>query len=462
MPAPAFGARTGLSRNRFDDLWSNLVFSRQPAGGPAEGAGGTEQFRWALVNDFVEGINQHRAAHVTPRDTLCVNESISKWYGQGGHWISIGLPMYVAIDRKPENRCEIQNSACGRSGIMLRLKIVTTATDHKANLSAAEQGLLHGTAVLKRLVAPWAGSGRVVCANSYLASVEAAETLRASGLRFIGVVKTAHRRFPMASLASRELRSRGDHASMVHVDSTGTPDMMAVLWLDRDRRYFVATAGSTQPGTPSERLRWREMPGGAQHVAVTVPQPEVAEIYYSCAAKIDQHNRCRQDDLRLEHKFGTHDWSLRVNLSLLGMCFVDAWLLHTGARGPAATLKQATFYEELATGLIDNTFDIVGPRSRGEPAVAAAADQPPTVYGVGTHLAPTTKRRKFTTDGPSSHQSQRDCRVCKKDRSSLVCSTCREITRGREVFVCAPRTGRSCFALYMRAVHDMEIGLGVG
>jgi len=45
MSAPAFGARTGLSRNRFDDLWSNLVFSRQPAGGPAEGAGGTVQFR---------------------------------------------------------------------------------------------------------------------------------------------------------------------------------------------------------------------------------------------------------------------------------------------------------------------------------------------------------------------------------------------------------------------------------
>ena len=374
----------------------------------------------------MEGINQHRAAHVTPGDTQCVDESISKWYGQGGHWISIGLPMYVAIDRKPENGCEIQNAACGWSGIMMRLKIVTTATDHKANISAAEQRLFHGTAVLQRLVAPWAGSGRVVCADSYFSSVEAAETLRASGLRFIGVVKTAHRRIFMASLASRELRSRGDHASMVHVDSTGTPDMMAVLWLDRDRRYFVATAGSTQPGTPCERLRWREMPGGAQRVAVTVPQPEVAEIYYSCAAKIDQHNRCRQDDLRLEHKFGTHDWYLRVNLSLLGMCFVDAWLLHTGARGTAATLKQATFYEELATGLIDNTFDIVGPSSRGEPAAAAAADQPPTVYGVGTHLAPKTKRRKSTTDGPSSHLAQRDCRVCKKDRSSLVFSTCRE------------------------------------
>ena len=49
---------------------------------------------------------------------------MSRWYGQGGHWINHGLPQYVAIDRKPENGCEIQNAACGRSGVMLRLKLV--------------------------------------------------------------------------------------------------------------------------------------------------------------------------------------------------------------------------------------------------------------------------------------------------------------------------------------------------
>jgi len=107
--------------------------------------------------------------------------------------------------------------------------------------------------------------------------VEAAEALRTSGLRFIGVVKTAHRRFPMESLSGRELGARGDHVTMAHVDETGTPDMMAVLWVDRIRRCFVATAGSTRPGKPCERLRWRETPAGAQRVAVTVPQPEVAE-----------------------------------------------------------------------------------------------------------------------------------------------------------------------------------------
>ena len=41
----------------------------------------------------------------------------------------MGLSMYVAIDKKPENSCEIQNSACGRSVIMLRLRLVKTAEE---------------------------------------------------------------------------------------------------------------------------------------------------------------------------------------------------------------------------------------------------------------------------------------------------------------------------------------------
>jgi hypothetical protein len=37
--------------------------------------------------------------------------------------------MYVAIDRKPENGCEIQSAACGQSGIMIRLTLVKIADE---------------------------------------------------------------------------------------------------------------------------------------------------------------------------------------------------------------------------------------------------------------------------------------------------------------------------------------------
>jgi hypothetical protein len=67
----------------------------------------------------------------------------------------------------------------------------------------------------------------------------------------------------------------------------------------------------------------------------------------------------------LERKYVTHDWSMRVNLSLLDMCIVDAWLLHSAPRSAARTMLQHQFYEQLALELIDNTFDYVGLRRRG-------------------------------------------------------------------------------------------------
>jgi Transposase IS4 len=81
---------------------------------------------------------------------------------------------------------------------MLRLQLVTTA-DHEATRAVeSEVGLNDGTVVLERLVKPWYGKGdRIVCADSYFASVEAALYLKARGLRFIGVLKTATSRYPM-------------------------------------------------------------------------------------------------------------------------------------------------------------------------------------------------------------------------------------------------------------------------
>jgi hypothetical protein len=111
-----------MSKHRFDDLFRAVRWSNQP---PAPGdAKSSEQYRWKLVDDFVTNFKDHRANYFSLSDCICVDESMSRWYGQGGHWINHGLPQYEAIDGKLENGCEIQNAACGRSGVMLRLKLV--------------------------------------------------------------------------------------------------------------------------------------------------------------------------------------------------------------------------------------------------------------------------------------------------------------------------------------------------
>ena len=56
--------------------------------------------------------------------------------------------MYVTMYRKPENGAEIQNSACGWSGIMMRLSIVKSENNEE-NQQDDEYNLPHGTKLLK-------------------------------------------------------------------------------------------------------------------------------------------------------------------------------------------------------------------------------------------------------------------------------------------------------------------------
>lgn len=146
---------------RFDDLFSHLIFSSQP---PSQSGMTSVEYRWALVNDFVAAFNAHRERKVEPSELLCVDESIVRWYGLGCDWIDIGLPHYVSIDRKPEAGCEIHNIACGRSGIMLRLELVMAAEDKSKR--EFEETHSHGSAVLMRLLETW--KGKDFHADSYL------------------------------------------------------------------------------------------------------------------------------------------------------------------------------------------------------------------------------------------------------------------------------------------------------
>lgn len=129
IPPPSFG-KTGMSRNRFHDIFHFLKWSEQPAERPEDMS--HERYRWCLVQDFVDRVNEHRSTHFYPSDIICVDESISRWYGLGGSWINTGLPMYVAMDRKPEAGCEIQDSCCGKSQIIMRLKLVKSAAEEEA------------------------------------------------------------------------------------------------------------------------------------------------------------------------------------------------------------------------------------------------------------------------------------------------------------------------------------------
>jgi Transposase IS4 len=132
--SPQFG-QTGMSRDRYDHITKHMKYSFQPT--HCEPGMSQEAYRWMLVQDFITRFNEHRRTHYSPTKVICVDESMSRWYGLGGHWINMGLPMYVAIDRKPDNGCEIQNCCDGLTGIMMQLKLVKSAVQEA--LEATQQ-----------------------------------------------------------------------------------------------------------------------------------------------------------------------------------------------------------------------------------------------------------------------------------------------------------------------------------
>jgi hypothetical protein len=84
-----------------------------------------------------------------------------RWYENGGDWINLGIPQYIAIDRKPENGGEIQDASCGKSGIILQLKVVSGAAVDCENHDS-EKEPLHGAKVMYDLVSPWRNAS-VLC-----------------------------------------------------------------------------------------------------------------------------------------------------------------------------------------------------------------------------------------------------------------------------------------------------------
>jgi hypothetical protein len=280
------------------------------------------------------------------------------------------------------------------------------------------------------------------------------------------VVKTATKRFPLKHLSGLELRDRGDCVGLVSKGIDGQPSLLAFVWMDRNRRYFIATGSCLQAGKTYSRNRWRqedeEQDAPPNRVELFVPQPEAAEVYYSTCGLIDQHNRSRQDTLMLERKVKTHDWAKRVNMSLFAMIVVDTYLVYSQSTESEKTQKD--FYNDLAEDLIDNNFDgaaaggrrssrentlvLVGPN----PAVSRTTVAPRS--GIDAHLNQQRGRERAKT---KLLTVQGNCRMCSK-RTTHTCSECKDDDakiNDPEPWICNTKKGSMCFATHLRDVHGI-------
>ena len=64
-------------------------------------------------------------------------------------------------------------------------------------------------------------------------------------------------------------------------------------------------------------------------VELYLPRPVSEDMYYETYISVEQRNRRRCDDLKLENKLGTHSWDKRVNLIFYGVSDVETYNFST-------------------------------------------------------------------------------------------------------------------------------------
>lgn len=81
------------------------------------------------------------------------------------------------------------------------------------------------------------------------------------GLRFTGVLKTATKGFPQSYLASQRMNGRGASKTLLSdvVSNNGEEyRVMATVWVNRKRHYFISSARSSVNASLQERIIWRQ------------------------------------------------------------------------------------------------------------------------------------------------------------------------------------------------------------
>jgi len=326
--------------------------------------------------------------------------------------------------------------------------------------------------VLADLIEPWLNTGRTAVADSHFASTQSAVHLCQLGFRFIGIVKTATKGYPMQHLGRVVLPgNRGDRRGLVSVDRQTGCQLLAFVWCDRDRRYFISTCSSLADGSIINRFRWRQVDqtdnANPNRVNLTIPQPKAAEIYYSGCSSIDRHNRSRQSGLNLEKKVKVLQWNKRINTSIFAMVGpVDAWYLWRGITegrsnaGVTHYINERVFFECLIEQLIDNDYDSSSPSTRhkrstdAEMLLQLQAD--PLSIPSTSQLIGVTPTKRFKAAN-TNHRLQGRCLVC-RGVATTVCRDCQQDGpfSKHQHWIC-DKPGKVCMDKHTLACHPTMV-----
>ena len=318
--------------------------------------------RWSSVRDFFNGFNDRRCSMTEPSEHLTIDESMSmnRTNRTIKNSVPSGLPHQTKIARKPEGvGSEIRCLVDGQSQIMLRLEIQESKEEMATKPFFRDIGKASTAGVL-RLTEPWFNSGRTVYGDSAFGSVLTASKLREHGLHFFGLVKTAHREFPLNYFKSLGIPARSGESRYLTAMKNDFP-LIAAAWFDKKTKFFIATAGTNGAAPPHNRTRYRLLPdGNSEKIVKSTPMSSIPYEYFSFSQKVDVHNHRRQGILAMERVIHTQNWAFRLICTVLGMIMVDAYMIYKYENeeniGLGSILSFIDFVAHVSGELVKNTL----------------------------------------------------------------------------------------------------------
>ena len=133
---------------------------------------------------------------------------------------------------------------------------------------------------------PWVNKQqRIFSADIYFSLVQTCDKPKKHALRFIGVVNTSSRGFCMEKLPEIYLARIGMCKGYFSTDNKKTWDKYSILWVDRNRRYFISNTSYLKPGMTYARDRIIQVDDSPNvdpvYFEFEINQTRVKERYYS-------------------------------------------------------------------------------------------------------------------------------------------------------------------------------------
>jgi hypothetical protein len=383
------------------------------------------------------------------------------------------MPHVTKIPRKPKSSgCELKAAADVVSMIMLRLEI--QEGKEAMRLKKFMNDYPHHVAVTLRLVEPWFRTGRIIKADSAFSSFLTAIALLKFGLFFIGIVKTATKCFPIKFLKAYESTNpaRGDIKLLTTnaIIDGALKIVMAVGWMTKMMKFFVATVGTTMEGKPhSVELTRKVLKDGkfiTEHYTKTTVRPDIVAELFNGFSVIDVADHYRQGILHIEAAWKTKTWWHRIFATILGIIVTDCYFAYCleyetlrldedGNEPP----DYFDFCDELCADLIFNPMMMRTQRVHADgadididrPDMSSASAVAVEHMLVANSEHRIWRSRQEKSKNPDCYRPRAYCGIC-RNPCSYYCNGCGNPDEGKFVCFCGSATGRPCFYEHLSGV----------